>query len=55
MTMPQRVTLRAEEDNEELSLPMQPPAAKRRSTPMSCNGVGKSACMNGQPRRRYSL
>lgn len=52
-SLPQRITLRAEEDNEELSLPMQ----RLRHTPQP--GVvawrGEISLASGQPRRRYSF
>ncbi|CAM4304771.1 maltodextrin glucosidase [Klebsiella aerogenes] len=52
-TMPQRITLRAEEDNEELSLPMQ----RLRQSPHAdvVAWRGEINLMNGQPRRRYSF
>ncbi len=52
-TMPQRITLRAEEDNEELSFPMQ----RLRQSPHAdvVAWRGEINLMNGQPRRRYSF
>lgn len=52
-TMPQRITLRAEEDNEELSLPMQ----RLRQSPHAdvVAWRGEINLTNGQPRRRYSF
>lgn len=52
-TMPQRIMLRAEEDNEELSLPMQ----RLRQSPHAdvVAWRGEINLMNGQPRRRYSF
>jgi alpha-glucosidase len=51
--MPHRVTLRAEEDNEELSLPMR----RLRQSPRPGVVVwrGEINLANGQPRRRYSF
>ena len=51
-SLPQRITLRAEEDNEELSLPMQ----RLRRAPQRAwwHGAAKSLA-SGQPRRRYSF
>ena len=51
-SLPQRITLRAEEDNEELSLPMQ--RLRRRHSQAWWHGAAKSLA-SGQPRRRYSF
>ncbi|HIE8868475.1 maltodextrin glucosidase [Klebsiella sp. G-Nf4] len=52
-SLPQRITLRAEEDNEELSLPMQ----RLRQAPQPGVVVwrGEISLASGQPRRRYSF
>ena len=51
-SLPQRITLRAEEDNEELSLPMQ--RLRPRRSQAWWHGAAKSLA-SGQPRRRYSF
>ncbi|MBZ9581076.1 maltodextrin glucosidase [Klebsiella quasivariicola] len=51
--LPQRVTLRAEEDNEELSLPMQ--RLRQAPQPGVVAWRGEISLASGQPRRRYSF
>lgn len=52
-SLPQRITLRAEEDNEELSLPMQRP--RQAPQPGVVAWRGEISLASGQPRRRYSF
>jgi alpha-glucosidase len=52
-SLPQRVTLRAEEDNEELSLPMQ--RLRQEPQPGVVAWRGEISLASGQPRRRYSF
>lgn len=52
-SLPQRITLRAEEDNEELSLPMQ--RLRRAPQPGVVAWRGEISLASGQPRRRYSF
>jgi len=51
--LPQRVTLRAEEDNEELSLPMH--RLRQEPHPGVVAWRGEINLASGQPRRRYSF
>lgn len=51
--LPQRVTLRAEEDNEELSLPMH--RLRQEPRPGVVAWRGEINLASGQPRRRYSF
>ena len=51
--LPPRVTLRAEEDNEELSLPMH--RLRQEPHPGVVAWRGEISLVNGQPRRRYSF
>ena len=51
--LPQRVTLRAEEDNEELSLPMR--RLRQEPYPGVVAWRGELNLAGGQPRRRYSF
>lgn len=52
-SLPQRITLRAEEDNEELSLPMQ--RLRQAPQPGVVAWRGEISLASGQPRRRYSF
>ena len=52
-SLPQRTTLRAEEDNEELSLPMQ--RLRQAPQPGVVAWRGEISLASGQPRRRYSF
>ena len=52
-SLPQRITLRAEEDNEELSLPMQ--RLRQAPRPGVVAWRGEISLASGQPRRRYSF
>ncbi len=52
-SLPQRITLRAEEDNEELSLPMQ--RLRQAPQPGVVAWRGEISLASGQPRRRYNL
>ncbi|HCI6114568.1 TPA: maltodextrin glucosidase [Klebsiella quasipneumoniae subsp. similipneumoniae] len=52
-SLPQRITLRAEEDNEELSLPMQ--LLRQAPRPGVVAWRGEISLASGQPRRRYSF
>ncbi|EPY4733641.1 maltodextrin glucosidase [Klebsiella quasipneumoniae] len=52
-SLPQRITLRAEEDNEELSLPMQ--RLRQAPRPGVVAWRGEIHLASGQPRRRYSF
>lgn len=52
-SLPQRITLRAEEDNEELSLPMQ--RLRQAPQPGMVAWRGEISLASGQPRRRYSF
>ncbi|UDC30106.1 Maltodextrin glucosidase [Klebsiella variicola subsp. tropica] len=52
-SLPQRITLRAEEDNEELSLPMQ--RLRQAPQPGVVAWRGEISLSSGQPRRRYSF
>lgn len=51
--LPPRVTLRAEEDNEELSLPMR--RLRQEPHPGVVAWRGEISLVNGLPRRRYSF
>ena len=51
--LPPRVTLRAEEDTEELSLPMH--RLRQAPYPSEVTWRGEINLVNGQPRRRYSF
>ena len=52
-SLPQRITLRADEDNEELSLPMQ--RLRQAPQPGVVAWRGEISLASGQPRRRYSF